>query len=89
MHPSLYAAPRYRIRLLRMDLPAVDATAVAEEAVGLARGRVVGLRTADIYLEAEEARRVLAEWLGGGDGSRTARWRGEIVDAGLDAEQPS
>ena len=76
LHPTHYAAPRYQISLSRVDL---DPTQPEVEPMGLSRGRVVGLRTATIFLEADEAVRVLDDWLVGGDGERAMRWRGAII----------
>ncbi len=71
-----YAAPRYQIRLTRVDDPSLSDPA---DPMGLARGRVVGLRTATVFLEPQEADQVLSEWLAGGDGERAGRWRGDVV----------
>ena len=71
-----YAAPRYQIRLTRVDDPSLSDPA---DPMGLARGRVVGLRTATVFLEPGEADQVLHEWLAGGDGERAGRWRGDVV----------
>jgi hypothetical protein len=71
-----YAAPRYQIRLTRVDDPSLSDPA---DPMGLARGRVVGLRTATVFLEPQEADQVLHEWLEGGDGERAGRWRGDVV----------
>jgi hypothetical protein len=76
LHPTHYAAPRYQISLSRVDL---DPSQPEVEPMGLSRGRVVGLRTATIFLEPDEAERVLDDWLIGGDGERALRWRGSVI----------
>lgn len=83
MNPSVHVVPRYQIQLTRLD---ADLQRQTDEPMGLARGRVVGLRTATAFLEPDEAGQVLVEWLNGGDGERPTRWSGAVV---LQRDDPS
>jgi hypothetical protein len=76
LNASYLAAPRYQIQLTRRD---IDPLEPQGEPMGLARGRVVGLRTATTFLEADEASRIMADWMAGGSGDRPSLWCAEVV----------
>jgi hypothetical protein len=83
LNPSVHVIPRYQIQLTRLD---ADLQHQVADPMGLSRGRVVGLRTATAFLEADEAGQVLVDWLSGGDGERPTRWSGAVV---LQRDEPA